>query len=126
MKKIDISEKEYMVMMLFIHIVVHEDKVFRWNLQEYLSRHAKSEEDFDCLYDCILDFNKKELGDLIPRERAILLKFVGSVLVTWEKDDLLAYLCCENDVGLMKLAYIAFTVYNMEYLDSNNKDVTND
>lgn len=125
MKKIDISEKEYMVMMMFIHIVVYEDKFVRWNLQGYLAEHVKSEEEFDFLYECILDLNMKELEKLAPRERIILLKFVGTILVTWKKDSMFADLCCENGISFMKMAYIAFNAGNIERVESY-EDVAND
>lgn len=118
MKRIDISEKEYMVMMVFIHTIVHEDKSLRWKLQEYLPQHVESEEKLDFLYDSILAFDTEKIRNLLPEEKLILITFVGTILVTWEKDSLFSDLCRENGVSFMKLAYIVFNAYNIERIEN--------
>lgn len=111
MKRIDISEKEYLVLMTFIQIAIRE-KECRWKLQAFLPEHFPSEEDVNYIYDLLLDFHPdswEKLTNLINREKIVLLKFVSQLLETRKQEGLFLVLCLENKVSPLKLSYIVFS-----------------
>ncbi|MEY8700910.1 hypothetical protein AALH12_06915 [Streptococcus ferus] len=88
MPMIEMSMKEYMVMMLYLHLTIRTDDLSRWELQSFLPEQVSSEREVDLLYDSVFDFNDVYLHVINPNQKVILLKFVGILLEEYEEDSL--------------------------------------
>lgn len=106
MPMIEMTMKEYMVMMFYLHLTIQTDNLSRWEFQSFLPEYVSSEREVDLLYDSVLDFNTGSLQGITPNQRVILLKFVGILLEQYEEDSLFSEVCNEYDVNVTKMTYI--------------------
>ena len=110
MPMIEMNMKGFMVMMFYLHLRIRTDDLSRWGLQSFLPEHVSSEKEFDLLYDSVLDFNDIYLQVINPKQKVILLKFVGILLEQYEEDSLFSEVCNEHNVNVIKMTNIVYHI----------------
>lgn len=114
MEKVDVSNKEILTILAFIHSLTRRDEI-RWKLQSFLSGQVESFEEFDLLYDGLLDFDEELLIKLPDEKMIMLFQFAGQILKTWDKEEneFFVFLCQSQNVDPLKLAFVAFYAENV-------------